>query len=510
MADLGAFAADFVALRAIMAAGAGSKPPVLWKLFATAAAGAARCVIRGLNRAEAADALFDLAHAHGLDDESTIQDIVAEAFEDVFSVVPLPIDAPPQKNRKVNGSARHATVGEISVIYPFPIIGKKLPRRPWVIPGFLLRRCVTLLVAPPGIGKSLLTLQIGLLSCSGLPEWGGWRPRGVFRVLIINIEEDHIEMERRLSAAAFTMGIEENDLSGIGIAQTGETESIVVAKADSRTKTVVATPMLDRIIETIIAQNIDIVIVDPFAETFAGDENSNSELKWAAVLWRDVARKTNAAVLLVHHAKKYAQNMAGDPDAGRGGGALTGVARIVATLFNVTEKEAQQFKIEPEERNRYIRFDDAKANLSLVSAFAKWFRKESISIDNAGDGEPADDVGVLIPWKPPDVFEDMPVSVANIILDRLHEGVKDKDGRPIGDPYCRTRAGNTNRWAGDVIVEFLQCSEKDAKKVVDKWIKNDVLIEYEAPVSNSKGEARGCLKVNQSKRPGVTVEEVML
>jgi hypothetical protein len=105
---------------------------------------------------------------------------------------------------------------------------------------------------------------------------------------------------------------------------------------------------LERIVGTIISQRIDIVVVDPFAETFAGDENSNSELKWAAVLWRDVARRTKTAVMLVHHAKKYAQNMAGDPDAGRGGGALAGVARIVATLFNMTDKEAEYYHIEPE------------------------------------------------------------------------------------------------------------------------------------------------------------------
>ena len=107
----------------------------------------------------------------------------------------------------------------------------------------------------------------------------------------------------------------------------------MVARADSRTKTVIATPVLDQIIQTIIELKIDIVIVDPFAETFAGDENSNSELKWAGVLWREVARRTNAAVLIVHHAKKYASNMAGDLDAWRGGGALSGVARICRRCF---------------------------------------------------------------------------------------------------------------------------------------------------------------------------------
>ena len=52
-------------------------------------------------------------------------------------------------------------------------------------------------------------------------------------------------------------------------------------------------------------------IADPFAETFEGDENSNSEVKFVGILWREVARKTKAAMWLVHHTKKYAGSMAG-------------------------------------------------------------------------------------------------------------------------------------------------------------------------------------------------------
>ena len=80
-----------------------------------------------------------------------------------------------------------------------------------------------------------------MLCTSGLTHWAGWRPRGRYRVLVINAEEDEDEMKRRLFAAADVMGVPHADLAGLCLSQA---DKIVVAKADSRTKTVVATPML--------------------------------------------------------------------------------------------------------------------------------------------------------------------------------------------------------------------------------------------------------------------------
>ena len=89
----------------------------------------------------------------------------------------------------------------------------------------------------------------------------------------------------------------------------------MLAKFDARSKSLIRTPLFEQLVTTIIKNKIDILFVDPFAETFEGDENSNSELKWACMLWREVALRTNTAVCLVHHTKKYASGMAGDVDA---------------------------------------------------------------------------------------------------------------------------------------------------------------------------------------------------
>lgn len=392
----------------------------------------------------------------------------------------------------------------IEAVEALPIDGASIMVRPWITPGLLLRAQVTLLVAPPGSGKSLLTLQVAMMCARGT-EWAGWKPRGCFRTLIINVEEDEDELRRRLHGARVKMEYEP-DLRGVLIAKAS---SIVVATADSRTKTVTATPMLEEIVQTILTHHIDIVVVDPFAETFAGDENDNSELKWAAVLWRTVARRTNCAVVLVHHAKKYAQNMAGDMDAGRGGGSLAGVARIVATLFTMTEKEHEQMQPKDArgkdiERTRLLRFDDAKANHSLLSPTAKWFIKETVGIGNGVGSEPEDEVGVLVPWQAPDILDGLDSKAINEILNEIMVGTRAESGEPTGVPFCPTTKGGAKRWAGTLLQnEVPTLDAKGAQKLIDIWIRNELLLVDWAPIPNSKGKKVQCLRVNNANRPGV-------
>ena len=395
----------------------------------------------------------------------------------------------------------------VPLLFPFPIDGAKLPRRQWVVPGLLLRRNVTLLVAPPGSGKSLLTLQWGIMLGTGMP-WGGWRPRKPCKVLVINAEDDSDEMQRRLFAACEQMTIAhpEELRERVAIA---EGHNIIIAKADSRTKTVIATPMVELLVETVLANGFDVLVVDPFAETFEGDENSNSELKWAAVLWREIARRTGAAVLLVHHTRKFGAE-AGDMDSARGGGALVGVARIVSTLFQMTEQESVVFNVKADQRHLFLRFDDAKANLSLVTFAAKWFEKKTVRLPNAGeDDEPPDEVGALLPWVPTTIFARFNNDMANLMLNVIAAGVLDKNGKPTDTLFTKTRAGQGNkRWAGRVIHETVDCTDSEAQQLIDAWMESGLLYEIEAINATSKGKLRKGLMVNDSLRPGtVTLED---
>ena len=154
-------------------------------------------------------------------------------------------------------------------------------------------------------------------------------------------------------------------------------------------------PDVDGCIEQIRDHNIGLFVVDPFVETHEVNENSNEQIKMVAAMFREVARATHCAVLLVHHTAKPPQGTsdghAGNMNTARGASALVGVARVVQTLFAMSDKDAERYDIPPEERHRYLRLDDAKANLGLVNPNANWFRRVGVEIANG------DEVGVLEP-----------------------------------------------------------------------------------------------------------------
>ena len=380
----------------------------------------------------------------------------------------------------------------------FPIDASKIPPRPWLIPGLLIRNHVTVVVAPPGVGKSLLTLQVGLALGSGR-QWGGWEPRKSGRVLLVNAEDDYDEMQRRMVTASVVMGVEQSEVvDRVFVADTPE--SIVIARTDPRSKTVIRQPRVDELIKVGVDMKIDLIVVDPFAETFEGDENSNSELKWAAVLWREIARKINGSVLLVHHTRKYASGMSGDADAARGAGALIGVARVVATMFAMTEEEAELFEVEKTERHRYVRFDSAKANLTLITGQAKWFVKQSQDVGNATAFLPSDDTGVLVPWNAPGMFDGVPPIRIVRALNAIDKGILDEKGEPTGALFTRARQ-SPKRWAGSIVIEEFSCDEERASAVIKAWLTSGLLfeVEYEDGKQTRKG-----LKVDFTKRPGAT------
>ena len=435
-----------------------------------------------------------------MSDQDDFAALMDEAFEE---------DAKNKRDNKTRAKPKpnggHDQPKLIPTVDAFPIDQFAIPQRQWIVPGLLLRRCVTVLVAPSASGKSLLSLQ-SALSCSVKLPWANWSPRDRYKVLIINSEEDTDEMQRRLVAAATTMGIDHRELAG-RVILADNPEGIVVAKYDNRTKTLVRSPLLDGLIETIRTKEVDVVVADPFAETFEGDENNNSELKWAAMLWRELARQTNTAVWLNHHTKKYASGMAGDVDAARGASALIGVARILATMFPMTKKEAQIMDITAEERRKYVRLDDAKANLNLITGQARWFRKDTYTINNATEDIAGDQVGVLVPWKPAGLLDRITDTTINNILDEIDYGIadpniKDEDGARAFDYFTfsnTTRKNFKSRWVGQIVMRWLQCDEAKATKIIGQWKKSGLLFEFEYRFD---GKNRKGVRSDPKKRPG--------
>ena len=270
---------------------------------------------------------------------------------------------------------------------------KQLPTRRWILGRVLLRGNLTLLIAPPGVGKSTLGLQQAVSIVTGL-KLTGQAVHSVGPVWIYNNEDDGQELQRRLAAILQHWQIEPVKIVGKLALDSGADRPIIVAK-QTRVGGVLRTPDVDACITEIKERGICAFIVDPFVETHSVDENSNDQIKSVAQMFRDIARKGDCAVMLVHHTAKPSQGSsdghAGNMNAARGASALAGVARVVQTLFGMSAKDAQTFSIKDEERHLYVRLDDGKANLSLISAEPHWFKRISVTIENG------DEVGVLEP-----------------------------------------------------------------------------------------------------------------
>lgn len=400
---------------------------------------------------------------------------------------------PPSKVVSIAGGEYE--IPHISAVDAFDFDETQIPTRPWVVPGVMLSGYTHMLAAPGGSGKSLFTLQLAVMLAQGEP-WGTFKPRRKYRSLVINVEDDLDEQRRRLAAARRVMG--GDDLKG-WIDIVPDPHGIVVAGRSPDGRTIRTMPVVEALSTYITSNKIDVLFVDPFAETFEGDENDNSEIKWAMRIWRDeIARKTGCVVYLVHHTTKYAANGAGDANVIRGAGAIVNSTRISATLMPMTADDANLIGIDQEDRHFYVRYDDAKANQSLKTNTARWFRKETIEIDNATEDCPADHVGALIPWTPPDAFDGLSSHSIGLVLDQIHAGM------PSGERYtASTRGGSkaSGRWVGCLLFDLLGMNEATAKKVIATWLKNGVLLEdeYQCPVRRKN---RTGLFAPENMRPG--------
>lgn len=56
----------------------------------------------------------------------------------------------------------------LAIVQAFDFREEDIPPRDWIVPGVLIRGHVSLLVAPPGAGKSLFTLQLTTAAARGL------------------------------------------------------------------------------------------------------------------------------------------------------------------------------------------------------------------------------------------------------------------------------------------------------------------------------------------------------
>lgn len=280
---------------------------------------------------------------------------------------------------------------------PRTFTGELPPPRPWAYGNFLMYRAVSGIAAPPGVGKTTFSAQLGI--CFALDrEFGPWKPApgGGGKVWLYNGEEPQDELDRRFMAAAYEAGVPDHVAAERFSYNSGLDEALQLVRVDPVTKEIQRHPDVDAIKTIIKEHGFKLFILDPLIE-FNGATEDGEGLKAAGGVMREIANDCDCAVLFFHHTPKASNSdtAAGDANALRGGGPLIGSARFVSTMFSMSAKDADEYEIPKNERHKYVRFDDAKANMGVLSGEPSWWVKLGVGLDNAEGDRPADNIGVL-------------------------------------------------------------------------------------------------------------------
>jgi RecA-family ATPase len=177
-----------------------------------------------------------------------------------------------------------------------------IPPRPWLYGHHLIRKQVSVTVAPGGVGKSSLTICEALAMASGRELLGDWTASGL-KVWIYNLEDTRDELERRIIAAMQHHAVAPEEVNGRLYVDTGRERALSTA-SQTRDGIQIIEPEMEALAQEIVAREIDVLVIDPFVSSHQVSENDNGAIDLVAKEWARLADHCNCAIELVHHTRK--------------------------------------------------------------------------------------------------------------------------------------------------------------------------------------------------------------
>lgn len=347
-------------------------------------------------------------------------------------------------------------------ILPTPFVWRdpaEIPPRPWVYGRHLLRAQASVTVAPPGLGKSSLSIVEGLAITTGRELLGQKVHDHDLCVWLFNLEDPRDEMERRISAAMQHHGIAGGELGGRLFYDSGRERELCTA-VQTKDGAQIIEPVFDDLSRQIHARKIDVLIVDPFVSTHTVNENDNGAIDAIAKKWAKLADECNCSIELIHHTRKVNGEQA-TTEAARGASALLGAARSGRVLNRMTPDERESAGIPATDLCTYFSIVRDKANLAPAGA-REWCKVLSVTLANG------DSVGVVEPWQWPDVFDG--ITTADLLA--VQNAV---DGK---HPRYSEQSGDD--WAGCIVADILDmdatADRKRIKRIIETWLKSGALV----------------------------------
>ena len=346
-----------------------------------------------------------------------------------------------------------------------------LPVRPWIYGRQFLRGSLSVIVAPGAVGKTSLLVGAAMALVTGRPLLDKSVWDGPKRVWLWNLEDPEEELARLIEAARLHWTVSEDHIGGRLFVDSALNGAELCIAVEDNTGFRILEPIVAELVDELIRREIDILIVDPFVSSHRVSENNNGAIDAVAKKWARVAVQANCAIGLVHHTRKL-NGAEATSEGGRGASALPNAARSVIALNRMTDQEANDLGVTPEDRRRFFRAYDDKNNRAPPAEKSDWYQLLSVDLGNGSEGSPGDSVQVVAPWAPRDPFFGLTWEHLLKIQRRVEAGEYRKDPQSLG-------------WVGLAVAEELALDVSDrkggdalrVKKLISKWITTGALIE---------------------------------
>ena len=160
----------------------------------------------------------------------------------------------------------------------------------WMVDALWSEQAVGIVGGEPKCGKSLLALDLAVAVAAGVPCLRHYRPTGSGTVLLFAAEDAGHRVRKRLQGIAHAAAapFDELDIAVI---------DVPTLRLDQRTDR-------QRLQETVERIAPRLLILDPLVRLHSVDENAAGEVAPILGFLRELQRRFETAVLLVHHARK--------------------------------------------------------------------------------------------------------------------------------------------------------------------------------------------------------------
>ena len=241
----------------------------------------------------------------------------------------------------------------------------------WLLMYSLMERIVGFIVGAAGAGKSQYVLQMICAVAARIGSLVGFEPGVIGRIVYLAAEEDERILQKRLKniirhfpiTADQRKKIEENIFIVPGAGQDWR----FITNENGNPQPSEFFLKLERALQNF--GPIALLVVDPMARFYGGNENDNATATLFVSLLERLKTILNTTVLCIHHISK------GDPvtdtksldkalhqDAARGASALTGAARWQLNLVPIPQKVAKKVGLHNWMSSHYLAARVAKNN----------------------------------------------------------------------------------------------------------------------------------------------------